>query len=235
MELCQMDSQRCLALQHLSVLSQLCSYWLLMYFLLAFPSPPLPGEQAKNIPGESVTEEQFTDEDGNIITRKVIRKVIRRVVTADDKGQERGKKEGDSKKTQKKFEEDRSKGLGSPRAQAEVGTQTEICCPDCVAVTVLPCLRCYDSVAVGGIMVPREAWLPANQTLGLWVSVCSESEFAVAELPTLKESVQFFTHYFLPYSMGKPAKQKRRKGDMGRKRSNHNGHSALPGYGNVLL
>ncbi|XP_055783022.1 ankyrin-3-like isoform X34 [Salvelinus fontinalis] len=31
----------------------------------------LKGEQAKNIPGESVTEEQFTDEDGNIITRKV--------------------------------------------------------------------------------------------------------------------------------------------------------------------
>uniref|UniRef100_A0A8C4Y9S5 Ankyrin 3 n=1 Tax=Gopherus evgoodei TaxID=1825980 RepID=A0A8C4Y9S5_9SAUR len=38
------------------------------------------GEEAKNIPGESVTEEQFTDEEGNIITRKVTRKVIRRVV-----------------------------------------------------------------------------------------------------------------------------------------------------------
>ncbi|XP_034633523.1 ankyrin-3 isoform X10 [Trachemys scripta elegans] len=30
----------------------------------------LKGEEAKNIPGESVTEEQFTDEEGNIITRK---------------------------------------------------------------------------------------------------------------------------------------------------------------------
>ncbi|XP_055360045.1 ankyrin-3-like isoform X30 [Betta splendens] len=29
------------------------------------------GEEAKNIPGESVTEEQFTDEDGNLVTRKV--------------------------------------------------------------------------------------------------------------------------------------------------------------------
>ncbi|XP_042673615.1 ankyrin-3 isoform X2 [Centrocercus urophasianus] len=28
------------------------------------------GEEAKNIPGESVTEEQFTDEEGNVITRK---------------------------------------------------------------------------------------------------------------------------------------------------------------------
>ncbi|MEJ1288157.1 hypothetical protein NN561_019187 [Cricetulus griseus] len=30
------------------------------------------GEEAKTIPGESVTEEQFTDEEGNLITRKVI-------------------------------------------------------------------------------------------------------------------------------------------------------------------
>ncbi|XP_067222708.1 ankyrin-3 isoform X13 [Chanodichthys erythropterus] len=37
------------------------------------------GEEARNIPGESVSEEQFIDEDGNIITRKVIRKVICRV------------------------------------------------------------------------------------------------------------------------------------------------------------
>ncbi|XP_034148636.1 ankyrin-3 isoform X36 [Esox lucius] len=53
----------------------------------------LKGEQAKNIPGESVTEEKFTDEDGNIITRKVIRKVIRRVSTPtpDDQGGDRGK------------------------------------------------------------------------------------------------------------------------------------------------
>ncbi|XP_042169570.1 ankyrin-3 isoform X7 [Oncorhynchus tshawytscha] len=39
----------------------------------------LKGEQARNIPVESVTEEQFTDEDGNIVTRKVIRKVVRRI------------------------------------------------------------------------------------------------------------------------------------------------------------
>uniref|UniRef100_A0A8C5W925 Ankyrin 3 n=1 Tax=Microcebus murinus TaxID=30608 RepID=A0A8C5W925_MICMU len=30
----------------------------------------LKGEEAKNIPGESVTEEKFTDEEGNLITRK---------------------------------------------------------------------------------------------------------------------------------------------------------------------
>ncbi|XP_034564072.1 ankyrin-3-like [Notolabrus celidotus] len=43
------------------------------------------GEEAKNIPGESVTEEQFTDEDGNLVTRKVIRKVVRRVYNTDDR------------------------------------------------------------------------------------------------------------------------------------------------------
>lgn len=31
----------------------------------------LQGEEARNIPGETVSEEQFIDEDGNIITRKV--------------------------------------------------------------------------------------------------------------------------------------------------------------------
>uniref|UniRef100_A0A8C6PVW1 Ankyrin 3 n=1 Tax=Nothobranchius furzeri TaxID=105023 RepID=A0A8C6PVW1_NOTFU len=31
----------------------------------------LKGEEARNIPGQSVTEEQFTDEDGNLVTRKV--------------------------------------------------------------------------------------------------------------------------------------------------------------------
>nr|XP_057914737.1 ankyrin-3-like isoform X18 [Doryrhamphus excisus] len=39
----------------------------------------LKGEEAKNISGESVTEEHYLDEDGNLVSRKVIRKVIRRV------------------------------------------------------------------------------------------------------------------------------------------------------------
>nr|XP_034993990.1 ankyrin-3 isoform X10 [Zootoca vivipara] len=45
----------------------------------------LKGEEAKNIPGESVTEEQFTDEEGNLVTRKVTRKVLRRVVIPHEK------------------------------------------------------------------------------------------------------------------------------------------------------
>ncbi|XP_042629832.1 ankyrin-3-like isoform X32 [Cyprinus carpio] len=47
----------------------------------------LKGEEARNIPGESVSEEQFIDEDGNIITRKVIRKVIFRVNTPTPENQ----------------------------------------------------------------------------------------------------------------------------------------------------
>ncbi|XP_078285318.1 ankyrin-1-like isoform X2 [Rhinoraja longicauda] len=43
------------------------------------------GEEAKNIPGESVTEEQFVDEDGNIVTKKVVRKVIRRIAPGEGK------------------------------------------------------------------------------------------------------------------------------------------------------
>ncbi|XP_057608185.1 ankyrin-1 isoform X3 [Chionomys nivalis] len=37
------------------------------------------GDELQNIPGEQVTEEQFTDEQGNIVTKKVIRKVVRQV------------------------------------------------------------------------------------------------------------------------------------------------------------
>ncbi|XP_072915969.1 ankyrin-1-like isoform X9 [Hemitrygon akajei] len=43
------------------------------------------GEEAKNIPGESVTEEQFVDEDGNIVTKKVVRKVVRRLAPGEGK------------------------------------------------------------------------------------------------------------------------------------------------------
>ncbi|XP_028819419.1 ankyrin-3 isoform X37 [Denticeps clupeoides] len=52
----------------------------------------LKGEQAKNVPGETVTEEQFTDEDGSVVTRKVIRKVVRRSAPAEQKGRSRGKR-----------------------------------------------------------------------------------------------------------------------------------------------
>ncbi|XP_042364597.1 ankyrin-3-like isoform X5 [Plectropomus leopardus] len=50
----------------------------------------LKGEEAKNIPGQSVTEEQFTDEDGNLVTRKVIRKVVRRVYNTDERRESEG-------------------------------------------------------------------------------------------------------------------------------------------------
>ncbi|XP_059215164.1 ankyrin-3 isoform X1 [Centropristis striata] len=45
------------------------------------------GEEAKNIPGESVTEEHYMDHDGNLVSRKVIRKVIRRVSTPTPENQ----------------------------------------------------------------------------------------------------------------------------------------------------
>ncbi|XP_039857121.1 ankyrin-3-like isoform X30 [Simochromis diagramma] len=47
----------------------------------------LKGEEAKNIPGETMTEEHYMDQDGNLISRKVIRKVIRRVSTPTPENQ----------------------------------------------------------------------------------------------------------------------------------------------------
>ncbi|XP_073654832.1 ankyrin-1 isoform X2 [Tursiops truncatus] len=36
----------------------------------------LKGDELQNIPGEQVTEEHFTDEQGNVVTKKIIRKVV---------------------------------------------------------------------------------------------------------------------------------------------------------------
>ncbi|XP_023406844.1 ankyrin-1 isoform X2 [Loxodonta africana] len=46
----------------------------------------LKGNELQNIPGEQVTEEQFTDEQGNIVTKKIVRKVVREIESsgADD-------------------------------------------------------------------------------------------------------------------------------------------------------
>ncbi|NXU48434.1 ANK3 protein, partial [Turnix velox] len=62
----------------------------------------LKGEEAKNIPGESVTEEQFTDEEGNIITRKITRKVVRRVVIPHER--KAGEMQGEAYKVKTKKE-----------------------------------------------------------------------------------------------------------------------------------
>ncbi|XP_055272623.1 ankyrin-1 isoform X2 [Moschus berezovskii] len=39
----------------------------------------LQGNELQNIPGEQVTEEHFTDEQGNIVTKKIVRKVVRQI------------------------------------------------------------------------------------------------------------------------------------------------------------
>ncbi|PKK28486.1 ankyrin 3, node of Ranvier (ankyrin G), transcript variant X10 [Columba livia] len=62
----------------------------------------LKGEEAKNIPGESVTEEQFTDEEGNVITRKITRKVVRRIVIPHER--RAGEMQGEAYKVKTKKE-----------------------------------------------------------------------------------------------------------------------------------
>ncbi|XP_038345040.1 ankyrin-3 isoform X4 [Canis lupus familiaris] len=62
----------------------------------------IKGEEAKSIPGESVTEEQFTDEEGNLITRKITRKVIRRIAIPQERKHDDMQGEGYKVKTTKK-------------------------------------------------------------------------------------------------------------------------------------
>ncbi|KAM9727722.1 ankyrin-3-like isoform 7-T7 [Menidia menidia] len=84
----------------------------------------LKGEEAKNFPGESVKEEHYMDQDGNLISRKVIRKIIRRVSspTPENQGadkefsdpqhspvlQEHGPEQGDGAKKSRRKDERRS-------------------------------------------------------------------------------------------------------------------------------
>ncbi|XP_027862728.1 ankyrin-3-like isoform X21 [Xiphophorus couchianus] len=75
----------------------------------------IKGEEAKNIPGESVTEEHYMDHDGNLISRKVIRKVIRRVSTPtpENQGGDRWHSDLHHSPTQQDY------GLGMERGNAD--------------------------------------------------------------------------------------------------------------------
>ncbi|NWS43653.1 ANK1 protein, partial [Probosciger aterrimus] len=55
----------------------------------------LQGNEVLHLPGQQVTEEQFTDDHGNIITKKVIRKVVRQLGPNDTQEQEELILEGD--------------------------------------------------------------------------------------------------------------------------------------------
>ncbi|XP_075882083.1 ankyrin-1-like [Nelusetta ayraudi] len=44
------------------------------------------GDEVEDVPGEQVSEEQFTDEHGNIITKKIVRKVVRRGQGSGEEG-----------------------------------------------------------------------------------------------------------------------------------------------------
>uniref|UniRef100_A0A8C2HH26 Ankyrin 2a, neuronal n=1 Tax=Cyprinus carpio TaxID=7962 RepID=A0A8C2HH26_CYPCA len=60
---------------------------------LSYPNP-FPGDDVPDVPPESVTEEQYTDAQGNLVVKKVTRKVIRRCVSSDGVETEQGRVEG---------------------------------------------------------------------------------------------------------------------------------------------
>ncbi|KAA0725601.1 Ankyrin-3 [Triplophysa tibetana] len=83
----------------------------------------LKGDQAKNVPGETVTEEQYTDDDGNIVTRKIIRKVVCRTAAVEEKGRrKRGKR---SRQAGRAGQEEEEGGPGPRREYTEVGLAGE--------------------------------------------------------------------------------------------------------------
>ncbi|XP_016296454.1 ankyrin-3-like isoform X10 [Sinocyclocheilus anshuiensis] len=78
----------------------------------------LKGDQARNIPVETVTEEQYTDEDGNTVTRKVIRKVVRRTAGVEEKGR---RKRGKRSRQANRAEQEEQGGPGPHREHTEPG------------------------------------------------------------------------------------------------------------------
>ncbi|XP_029018022.1 ankyrin-1a isoform X22 [Betta splendens] len=46
----------------------------------------LKGDEVEDLTGEQVSEEQFTDEHGNIVTKKIVRKVLRRGKGSGEEG-----------------------------------------------------------------------------------------------------------------------------------------------------
>ncbi|XP_077062189.1 ankyrin 3b isoform X38 [Siphateles boraxobius] len=80
--------------------------------------PKVQGDQAKNIPGETVTEEQYTDEDGNIVTRKVTRKVVHRTAAVEEKGR---RKRGKRSRQASRAEQEEEGGPGPHRVHTEAG------------------------------------------------------------------------------------------------------------------
>uniref|UniRef100_A0A8C2A715 Ankyrin 3 n=1 Tax=Cyprinus carpio TaxID=7962 RepID=A0A8C2A715_CYPCA len=93
----------------------------------------LKGDQARNIPVETVTEEQFTDEDGNMVTRKVIRKVVRRTAGVEEKGR---RKRGKRSQQANRAEQEEQGGPGPHREHTEVGF---VCGADANASAGLQC------------------------------------------------------------------------------------------------
>ncbi|XP_016296456.1 ankyrin-3-like isoform X12 [Sinocyclocheilus anshuiensis] len=80
--------------------------------------PKVQGDQARNIPVETVTEEQYTDEDGNTVTRKVIRKVVRRTAGVEEKGR---RKRGKRSRQANRAEQEEQGGPGPHREHTEPG------------------------------------------------------------------------------------------------------------------
>ncbi|XP_070696804.1 ankyrin-3 [Pempheris klunzingeri] len=86
----------------------------------------LKGEQAKNIPGETTTEEHYMDQDGNLISRKVIRKVIRRVSapTPENQGNDRWHQDLHQSPILQEDGKERGQGIAGERMTEGQGTKS---------------------------------------------------------------------------------------------------------------
>ncbi|KAE8280768.1 hypothetical protein D5F01_LYC21331 [Larimichthys crocea] len=109
----------------------------------------LKGEEAKNIPGESMTEEHYMDQDGNLISRKVIRKVIRRMSTPtpENQGGDRWLQDIQHSPTLQEDGKEKGRGIAGEGMTEDRGIKSSTHRDGCVPADVQE-VRCFLEISV---------------------------------------------------------------------------------------
>uniref|UniRef100_A0A671KEY4 Ankyrin-2-like n=1 Tax=Sinocyclocheilus anshuiensis TaxID=1608454 RepID=A0A671KEY4_9TELE len=96
-------------------------------FMALFPHSTLPGDEMPEIPPQTVTEEKYTDEYGNMVVKKITRKVIRKYVSADGVEREEVMLEGPQQEAVTVDEADGFSKVVKRTVVQSGGEQTEVC------------------------------------------------------------------------------------------------------------
>uniref|UniRef100_A0A8C2PSZ2 Ankyrin 2a, neuronal n=1 Tax=Cyprinus carpio TaxID=7962 RepID=A0A8C2PSZ2_CYPCA len=98
-----------------------------VYFMCQQKSLESSGDDVPDVPPQSVTEEQYTDAQGNLVVKKVTRKVIRRCVSSDGVETEQVRMEGSPQQPVNVASEDGYSKVIKRTVLKSEGHETEVC------------------------------------------------------------------------------------------------------------